>query len=129
MILGLLWDNFGTNLDSWGPLGPSWGPLGPSWGPLGGSGGSQERPKSSQRAPKELPERSKSVQNRSGRLRERPRSQKGCKNGEFWGHLGVNFGVILGSEKRPRKKKVEKVKIELSCTRQHDFGGSKGSEN
>ena len=47
----------------------------------------------------------------------------------------VNFGVyfvvdvevMLALEKRPQKKKVEKVKFELSCRRQADFRGSKGS--
>ena len=41
----------------------------------------------------------------------------------------MHFGVILGVEKRPRKKMVEKVKIELSCRRHAYFRGCKGSEN
>ena len=48
--------------------------------------------------------------------------------GSFWGRFGVHLGVILGVQKCPRKKRVEKVKIVFSCRRHADSRGFKGSE-
>ena len=49
--------------------------------------------------------------------------------GAFWSTFWGKFEVILRFEKRPGEKKVENVKIELSCRRDADFRVSKGCEN